>query len=106
MDTYYDITATIPISRIEASSPQEAAAKAYALIAAQLAEPERILVWEKRAKENGGSTFTSTAWTWDEQPRELVYKKQPAKPAQAEQDVPVPVTADAAAEDAPASQLV
>lgn len=92
MTTYYNITATVAFDQIEADSPQEAAAKAYAIIAAQQAQPERILVWDEQANPNGGVTFKSTAWTYAEAPQEIVFKRPaPAKPV--EQTVEVPVEA-------------
>lgn len=107
MATYYNITATVGFDQIEADSPQQAAAKAHALILAQLAQPERILVWETEPKPDGGVKYTSTAWTFADQPEQLIYEaKSEPKPAvcdnpQAEAEVPLPVESDAPS-DSPA----
>lgn len=73
MATYYNITATIAFDQIEADSPQEAAAKAYAEISHKPAPatPERVLVWEKSPTPAGGVTFASTAWTFAAKPQSI-----------------------------------
>lgn len=109
MTTYYNITATIGFDQIEAASPQEAAAKAYAMIAAQLAQPDRIMVWQDNGPDSGGYQYTSTSWTYDEKPQEIVYKR-PEKPkpiGQIDQAVKVEVSVDTPLEavEAPALSL-
>lgn len=71
MATYYNITATVAFDQIEADSPEEAAAKAYAEIMHKPAPatPERVLVWEKSPTPSGGVSFTSTAWTFAPEPK-------------------------------------
>lgn len=97
MATYYNITATVAFDQIEANTPQEAAAKAHALIAAQLADPERIIVWEKAVTASGGIDYTSTVWTYSADPQQIVppapqTATEAATEATEAQDVPLPVT--------------
>lgn len=95
MTTYYNITATVAFDQIEADSPQEAAAKAYAEITYKPAPavPERVLVWEKGESPAGGITYASTAWTFAPDPEAIL----PPAPVESE----VAPTEDRPTEDRP-----
>lgn len=108
MATYYNITATIAFDQIEADTPQAAAAKAHALITAQLADPERVLVWTKGDTPSGGVEYKSSVWTFDADPQEILPPKPEAKPVAPPTEappveVPLPVESNQDTADAPLS---
>lgn len=72
MATFSNVTATIELGTIEADTPQQAAQMAYDAIMAQLGLPNRISVWTQGVTPAGAVDYTSSLWTFDQNPTQIV----------------------------------